>query len=243
LGSKKGCIRETCIAQLIKILQHDNTRLHSLLRLEGPALASPLRGFGSALGVEEPVPPDERAGVVADELLVVNVVVVCAGPDREDVVERPGELVAGVRVDGLEQTENDPDVHGQDVQVFGDGAPQDRSADGTETENHDFDWRRVFCGKAEGSRVLVVNLVDVLVQRAPVHGAVDPVVPGIFKDEEDGDLVGHCPDGREGNGGLEAEVLRHGVEAPDLREFDGKVGDEDELRALPLLACGGNLLL
>lgn len=49
--------------------------------------------------------------------------VVSTGPEREEVVERPGELVAGVRVDGLEDTENDPDVHGQDVEVLGDGAP------------------------------------------------------------------------------------------------------------------------
>jgi hypothetical protein len=60
-------------------------------------------------------------------------------------VERPGELVAGVRVDGLENTQDDPDVHGQDVQVFGDGAPENWRADGAEAENHYFDGRCVFC--------------------------------------------------------------------------------------------------
>ena len=89
----------------------------------------------------------------------------------------------------------------------------------------------------------MVNLVNVLVQRAPVHGTVGPVVPGVLENEEDRDLVGHGEDGWEGSGSLETEVLRHGVEEPDLREFDGEVRNEDELCALPLLLCGRNLLL
>lgn len=221
----------------------DIARLRSLLRLECLALASPLGSLRAALGVEEPVPPGERARVVADELLVVDVVVVSTGPEREEVVERPGELVAGVRVDGLEDTKNDPDVHGQDVKVLGDGAPQNGAADRAETEDHDFNRRRVFCCHTERRGVLVVDLVDVLVQRAPVHCAVGPVVPGVLENEEDCDLVGHCENGRERSGSLETEVLRHGVEEPDLREFDGEVRNEDELCALPLLLCGRDLLL
>lgn len=218
-------------------------RSRSLLSLESPALAPALSGLGSALGIEQPVPPDERGGVVADELLMVNVVVVGTGPDGEEVVQGPGELVAGVRVDGLENAQHDPHVHGQDVQVLGDGAPQDGRADRAQAEDHDFDGRGVLGREAEGRGVLVVDLVDVLVQRAPVHGAVGPVVPGVLEHEEDGDLIGHGPDGGEGNGGREAAVLRHGVEAPDLRQFDGEVRDEDEFRALPLLSRGGDLLL
>lgn len=169
--------------------------------------------------------------------------VVSTGPEREEVVERPGELVAGVRVDSLEDTENNPDVHGQDVKVLGNSAPQDGAADRAETEYHDFNGRCVFCCHTEGCGVLVVDLVDVLVQRAPVHGAVGPVVPGVFENEEDRDLVGHGEDRWEGSGSLETEILRHGVEEPDLREFDGEVRNEDELCALPLLLCGRNLLL
>lgn len=217
--------------------------LRSLLRFSSPALAPPLSRLRTALSVKEPVPPDERAGVVADELLVVGVVVVGAGPDGQEVVEGPGELVAGVRVDGLEDAQRDPDVHGQDVQVAGDGAPQDGRADGAEAEDHDFDGRRVLGCEAEGRGVLVVDLVDVFIQRSPVHGAVHPVVPGVLEYEEDCDLVGHGPDGGEGDGGCETAVLGHRVEAPDLRELDGEVGDEDEFRALPLLFGGGDLLL
>ena len=76
-----------------------------------------------------------------------------------------------------------------------------------------------------------------------MHGTVGPVVPGILENEEDRDLVCHGEDRREGGGSRKAEVLRHGMEEPDLREFDGEVRDEDELCALPLFSCGRDLLL
>ena len=62
----------------------------------------------------------------------------------------------------------------------------------------------------------MVDFVDVFVEEGRhVHGAVGPVVPRVFHDEEDGDLGGHGPDGGEGYRGGEAEVLRYGVEEPD----------------------------
>lgn len=56
-----------------------------------------------------------------------------------------------------------------------------------------------------------------------MQGAVKPIVPGVFEDEEDGDLVGHCEEGREWDRGAEAAVLGHGVEEPDLGELDCEV--------------------
>jgi hypothetical protein len=56
-------------------------------------------------------------------------------------------------------------------------------------------------------------------------------------------LVGHGENSWEGGGSRKAEVLRHGVEEPDLRKLDGEVRNEDELRALPLFFCGRDLLL
>lgn len=94
---------------------------------------------------------------------MVNIVVLGASPEGKEVVERPGELVARVCVDGLEEAEDNPDVHGEDVEVLGDGAPHDGDTNGTETQAHDFNGRRVLGGKTEGSRVLVVNLVHGLV--------------------------------------------------------------------------------
>lgn len=64
-------------------------------------------------------------------------------PERQEVVQRPGELVAGVRIDGLEETAHDPQVHGQDVQVAGDGAPGDGAEDRAGAEDHHFDGRGV----------------------------------------------------------------------------------------------------
>lgn len=69
----------------------------------------------------------------------------------------------------------------------------------------------------------MVDLVDVFIQRAPMHGAVCPVMPGILEHEEDGDLIGYSPDGRKRHAGLETEVLRHRVEEPDLWEFNSEM--------------------
>ena len=175
---------------------------------------------------------------------MVNVVVLSASPEGKEVVQAPGELVTAVRINGLEKAEDNPAVHGQDVKILSESAPNDGTSNGTKTENHNFDGGGVFSGEAKGSRVLVVDLVDVLVEEgAGVHGAVGPIVPGVLHDEEDGDLVGHLVERRERNAGLETEVLAHGVEQPDLRKLDSEVGEEDEKRALCLLPGRGDLVL
>ena len=46
-----------------------------------------------------------------------------------------------------------------------------------------------------------MNLVNHLVKFRGMESTVRPVVPCIFHDEEDSDLVGHGEDGRERNGG------------------------------------------
>ena len=167
-----------------------------------------------------------------------------ASPEGKEVMQAPGELVATVRIDSLEQTDDDPGVHGQDVEILGDGAPNDGASDGTKTENHDFDGRGVLSSQTEGSGVLVVDLVDVLVKEgAGVHRAMGPVVPCVLHDEEDSDLVRHLVQGRERNAGLETEVLAHRVEQPNLRKLNGEVGQEDEKSALCLLPGGRNFIL
>ena len=100
------------------------------------------------------------------------------------------------------------------MQVSRDGAPQYGGSNSAETQDHDLDGGSVFGGHAEGRRVLVVDFMDVFVERTPVEGAVGPVVPCVFEDKEDGDLVGHRKEGWEGNAGCEAEVLGHRVEQP-----------------------------
>jgi len=95
-----------------------------LLHLCELALPTTLGGLGARLGVEEVVPPPEAARVVANEAFVMYVMVVSAGPEREEVVQAPWELITAMRVDGLEQTEDNPDIHGQDMEVLGDGTPK-----------------------------------------------------------------------------------------------------------------------
>ena len=156
-------------------------------------LPLPLQALSTALGIKHIVPPAKAAGIVTNKLLMMDIVVVGAGPERQKVVQRPGKLVAGVGVDGLEQAQHDPQVHGEDVEVAGQRDPQDGRGHGAEPQHHDLDRAGVLGGQPERRRVLVVDLVDVFVQeRRHVHGAVRPVVPRVFQHEEDGDLVGHC---------------------------------------------------
>lgn len=91
-------------------------------------------------GPKHRVPPSERAGIIAEELLVVDVVVIGAGPERQDMVQAPWELISRVGIDGLEESENNPGVHGQDVEVLGHSRPDDGHANGTEGQNHRLDW-------------------------------------------------------------------------------------------------------
>lgn len=117
------------------------------------------------------------------------------------MVKRPGELVSRMRIDGLEQAKDDPNVHRQDMQIFCDCTPDDWTDDRTEAEEQHFDRACVFCSKTEWGGVLVVYLMDHLVELGGVKGTVRPVVPCVLHDEEDGDLVSHCKDGRKGHGG------------------------------------------
>lgn len=200
-------------------------------------------GIGTGLGVEHVVPPAEARSIVADELLVVHVVVVGTGPDGEEVAQAPGEVVAAVGVDGLEKTEGDPDVHGEQVELAGEGKEDDGRSDDTNTKETSLDGRSILSGQAKGSRVGVVHLVDAPVERAVVKRAVEPVVPGILHDEEDGDLPSHGEERGERNAVIHAEVGSDGVEEPDLRQFGGEVADEDDGSAIPLLLEGRDLLV
>lgn len=123
---------------------------------------------------------------------MVFIMMLRASPERQKMMQAPRELITAMRIDRLEKSAYNPDVHRQNVQVSGYGAPQDRASDSAKTEDHDFDGRGVFGGHTERSRVLMVDLVDVLIERTPVQGAVRPVMPCILENKKDGDLVSHC---------------------------------------------------
>ena len=138
----------------------------------GLVFSAALQSIGGVLSVEKVVPPAEAAGVVSDEFLMVKIVVVGTGPERQEVVKTPGEFVTTVGINGLEQTQDNPNVHGEDVKVSGESAPEDGATDGTKAQEHHFNRRRVLGSQTERSGVLMVNLVDSLVERTPVKSAV-----------------------------------------------------------------------
>lgn len=158
-------------------------------------------------------------------------------------MQTPWELIAGVCVNSLEQTHGDPDIDGENVEVVEHRTPEKRRTDCSDTQEENLDWRCVLGGEAEGGSIRVVDLVHISIDRAPVECAMRPVVPGIFHNEEDGDLEGHlCPCG-EGYACVHTKVFTHGVKEPDLGKLDGEVGEKDHLSATPLLFDGGNFLL
>lgn len=193
----------------------------------GLVFSAALQSIGGVLSVEEVVPPAEAAGVVSDELLMVKIVVVGTGPERQEVVKTPREFVTAVGINGLEQTQDNPNVHGEDVKVSGESTPEDGATDGTKAQEHHFNRRRVFGSQTERSGVLVMNLMDSLVEGAPVKSAVQEVVPSILHDEENCNLVGHGPEGGEGDRSLQTTELSHWVEQP-IKELAMMVPNSSE---------------
>ena len=123
-------------------------------------LTSLLGGFGTGLGVHDIIPPSEAARIVANKSLVVSIVMISTGPEGEEVVQAPWELVTAVGIDGLEETEDNPEIHCQDMELASNQNPDDWSKDRAKTEYHDFNGRCVLSSQSEWSRVLMVDLVD-----------------------------------------------------------------------------------
>lgn len=223
-----------------------NTKEHLLLllglELGELLLTASLVSLSTGLSVEDKVPPAEAGCVVADELLVVKIVVLGTSPEGEDVAQAPGEVVTAVGIDGLEKTENDPKVHGDEVKIASDAKEDDGRSDDSDSEESCFDGRSILSSETERSGVGVMHLVNRLVERTVVQSSVEKVVPGILQNEANSNLNSHLPERRERNTILHAQVGSDGVEEPDLRKFGGKVADENDGGAIPLLLEGGHLL-
>lgn len=71
---------------------------------------------------------------------------VSTSPEWQEMVQAPWELISRMRINSLEESEQDPDVHCKDVEFAGDCAPKNWRTDSTEAEDHDFDGRSVFSG-------------------------------------------------------------------------------------------------
>jgi len=86
------------------------------------------------------------------------------------VLQRPGEVVPRVRVDGLKEPECDPDVHRDNVEV----APREvaktqRTTERAYGKNQGLGWMGVFSSEAERCGVFVVQFVDITVERTIVQ--------------------------------------------------------------------------
>ena len=121
---------------------------------------------------------------------MVEVVVLSARPEGDNVVKGPWEIylkksisssssttgathtIAAVSINGLEETEDDPQVDGHNVEVLGEVAVEEGSSNGACAENGDLDRVSVFSSQAERCRVLVVELVDIAVKGPIVESLV-----------------------------------------------------------------------
>ena len=77
-----------------------------------------------------------------------------------------------MRINSLEEAKGDPDVDREDVQVVPEHRVEDRPKNRARAEDEHLSGVRVLRSETERCGVLVVDLVDVLVERAPVESLV-----------------------------------------------------------------------
>lgn len=176
------------------------------------------------VGTHDIVAPAEGSGEIVHKSHVVEVVVVSTSPEGEDVLEGPGEIVSAVSIDGLEETKNDPDVHGEDVEVSSAEDVKNRTSYRSGTEDEDLSGVGVLGSQAEGSRVFVVNFVNMLVHGTPVEGLMGEEVEHVFVNEEKRDLEnGFLPSWEGDMPGAHSETLGDWMEQPNERELHSEM--------------------
>lgn len=174
---------------------------------------------------------------------MVIIVVVGTSPEWQKVMQGPWELIAGVSVDGLEESQRDPDQHSEHMQVLREINPENWHAHGPHAQQSDLDWMGIFGGDTEWSRISVVLLMNDLVEGAVMQSTVHPVVPGVFHHEENGNVFGNRGPMREWDTDLNTKVAANGVESPNGDSFNQKVRQKNSLEALPLLLEIGLLVV
>jgi hypothetical protein len=113
---------------------------------------------------------------------VVVVVVLGARPEGNPMPRAPREIVARVGLDRLEEPSDNPDVDGDDVKLDASlnkgrqlgrrQGKEEGTADCSGAEDEDLERVGVLGREAEGSRELVVELVDVLRRARKVEAGV-----------------------------------------------------------------------
>jgi len=121
----------------------------------------------------------------------MEIMVVGARPEGDDVVERPREIISAVCVNSLEQPQNDPNVDSKDVEILSESAVQNRAEYGALSKDEDFSGMGVFSRKAERCGVLVVKFMDVLVENAGMERLMSKVMEEILEEEKEENLRDH----------------------------------------------------
>ena len=102
-----------------------------------------LRRHTARFRAHDRIPPPETTAVVAQKLLVMYIMMISTCPEGQHMMQRPWELVPRVRINSLEQPQNDPDVHCQNMQIFCDRREDDRYADRPKRQNHNLNRARI----------------------------------------------------------------------------------------------------
>lgn len=156
-------------------------------------------------------------------------------PEGKKLVQRPGEVVARVRVDRLEQPQRNPHAQREKVQVTRVQHVQDGHSNGTEPESHGLHRVRILRRQTKRRRIPVVLLVNVLVEHAVVQETMHPVVPHVLEEEEQRNLPGNGFPRRKWHLRRNAQFFTQRVERPDGDRLDEKVRQHNALQAVPLL--------
>jgi len=80
----------------------------------------------------------------------MEVVVFGTRPEGNDIVQRPGKIIAAVGVNSLEKAKCDPYVNRDDMHIARKEAIYQGTEDGSSTKNEDFSGMSVLCSQAKG---------------------------------------------------------------------------------------------
>jgi len=159
-----------------------------------------------------------------------------ARPKWNDVLERPGKVISGMGIDGLEKTEGDPNVDGDYMQVWLEPAVEKRPENSSRSEDHDFERMCVFRSETEGRGIFVMELVNMFVEQGCVEELMGEIVEHVLEEKEECELRDHgLPRWERHLPSAHAKGLSDGVEEEDGGPLNGKVRKEDPLDTLPLL--------
>lgn len=177
-----------------------DTFLLGLLLLETLLLLTLTISTVLLIGAKEVIPPAEGRCVVANEHLVMIIVMFSTSPERHPVVKGPREIITRMSINSLEKTKDNPHKHSSQMKIpLGaelknkrrDSMVDKRTTHGTEAQDHSLDRMSVFSSDTKGSSVFVMNLVHLFVEWWPMHEAMHVIMIKVLENEKDSNLNSH----------------------------------------------------